>query len=212
MELKYLIREPQVIGENRQMLLLFHGYGSNEEDLFSFTPALPEKWIVVSFRAPLATPQNGFAWYDINLNNPEEFINKAQATESLNAILDSIIDLKKKYGIADGNIHIAGFSQGGILCYALALKNPQLFHKIALLSCYPEEKILTDIVREKRRLEHLRLFVSHGTDDAIIPLEWARKGADLLYDLSCYFTFREYMAGHGINQKNYLDLMEFLAK
>jgi len=166
----------------------------------------------VSFRAPLSTPYKGYSWYDINFNNPEEFIDKSQATESLNAILEAIVNIKNQFHIKEGNIHLAGFSQGGILSYALALKNPQMFSKVALLSCYPEEKILTDIVKDKKKLEHLRFFISHGTDDAIIPLEWARKGADLLYDLGCYFTFREYMSGHGVNQKNYMDLMEFFNK
>ncbi|MDO5617075.1 MAG: alpha/beta hydrolase-fold protein, partial [Cruoricaptor ignavus] len=117
-----------------------------------------------------------------------------------------------RYQLTDSPTHICGFSQGGILCYALALKNPQLFTKVACLSCYPEDKILTDINKDKKKLQHLRFFVSHGTDDAVIPLDWGRKAADLLYDLGCFFSFREYMSGHGVNQKNYLDLMNFFEK
>lgn len=211
MELQYLIREPQNFTPETPLLVMLHGYGSNEDDLFSFAPTLPENWLIVSFRAPLSTPYQGYSWYAINFNNPEEFIDKSQATESLNAILEAIVKIKNQFNIKEG-IHLAGFSQGGILTYALALKNPQMFSKVALLSCYPEEKILTDIVKDKKKLEHLRFFISHGTDDAIIPLEWARKGADLLYDLGCFFTFREYMSGHGVNQKNYMDLMEFFNK
>jgi phospholipase/carboxylesterase len=71
---------------------------------------------------------------------------------------------------------------------------------------------MTNIVKEKKKLENLRFFVSHGSDDAVIPIDWGKKAAELLYDLSCYFTFREYMSGHGVNQKNYKDLMEFFNK
>lgn len=212
MELKYLIRQPENITPKTPLLVLLHGYGSNEEDLFSFVPTLPQDWLIVSFQAPKTIQYGGYAWYDIDLMSVENRVNVEQAHESLNAILDGILSIKKQYGLVDNPTHLAGFSQGGILSYALALKNPQLFSKIACLSAYPEEKLLTDIVKDKRRLEHLRFFISHGTEDAVIPLEWARKGADLLYDLSCYFTFREYMAGHGVNQKNYMDLMEFLGK
>lgn len=212
MELQYLVREPENITPNTTLLIMLHGYGSNEQDLFSFAPTLPEDWLIVSFRAPLSTPYEGFSWYDINFNNPEEFISVPQAKDAMNAILESIINIRKNYRLTDGKTHLAGFSQGGIMCYALALTNPQLFSKVACLSCYPEKKILTNTVRDRKKLEHLRFFVSHGTDDAVIPLEWARKGADLLYDYSCYFTFREYMAGHTVNQKNYMDLMEFLNK
>lgn len=212
MDLHYLVREPQNITSKTPVLFLLHGYGSNEEDLFSFVATLPEDWLIISFRAPRTVMYGGFSWYDINFVDAEKFINTEQAIESLNAILETILKIKNHYGITDGETHLCGFSQGGILSYALALKNPQLFSKIACLSCYPEPKILTDIAKDKKRFEHLRFFVSHGIEDAVIPLEWGRKGADLLYDLGCYFTFREYMSGHGVNQKNYMDLMDFFAK
>ena len=209
MELQYLVREPQNITSETPVLFMIHGYGSNEEDLFSFVPTLPENWLVISFRGPRITEYEGYSWFDVELLNQENFLNTEQAIESLNSILQSMIDIRKRYGITSGPSHLCGFSQGGILSYALALKNPQMFSKIACLSSYPEQKIMGEIVKDKKKLEHLRFFVSHGTDDAIIPMEWGRKAADLLYDLSCYFTFREYMSGHGVNQKNYMDLMEF---
>ncbi len=212
MELQYLVREPAEITPKTTILFMLHGYGSNEQDLFSFVPTLPEDWIIVSYRAPRSTDFEGFSWYDIDFMNPEKFVDVPQANECLNALLESFLEISNRYGLTENQTHLCGFSQGGILSYALALTQPQLFSKIACLSCYPEEKLLNNIVREKKKLEHLRFFVSHGTDDAIIPLDWARKGADLLYDLGCYFTFREYMSGHGVNQKNYIDLMDFFKK
>jgi len=212
MELQYLVREPQNITTETTILFMLHGYGSNEQDLFSFVPTLPEDWIVVSYRAPFNTEFGGFSWYDIDFSDPEKFVNTSQANESLNALIKSMLDISNHYGLGKNQTHLCGFSQGGILCYALALTQPELFAKVACLSSYPEEKLLNNKMKEKKKLEHLRFFVSHGTDDAVIPLEWGRKAADLLYDLNCYFTFREYMSGHGVNQKNYMDLMEFFAK
>lgn len=212
MNLDYIVREPENITSNTPILFMLHGYGSNEQDLFSFRENLPADWIIVSFRAPRTTQYEGFSWYDIDFNNPENFVDVAQAQESQSAILESMMKIINNYGLTDGKTHICGFSQGGILAYSLALKFPELFSHVACLSSYPEEKLLTDIVREKKKLENLRFFVSHGTEDAVIPSDWGRKGAELLYDLGCYFTFREYMSGHGVNQKNYMDLMEFFSK
>jgi phospholipase/carboxylesterase len=212
MDLKYLVREPQNITSKTPLLILLHGYGSNEEDLFSFTPTLPENWLIVSFRAPLNSEYGGYSWYDIDLMNEENRIDIPQAKQALEKILENIMKVSNHYGLTDNETHLAGFSQGGILTYSLALQHPELFSKIACLSCYPEEKLLENIVKEKKKLERLRFFVSHGIDDAVIPLDWAKKGAELLYDLSCYFSFREYMSGHGVNQKNYMDLMEFFQK
>ena len=213
MELQYLVREPENITPETKILFMLHGYGSNEEDLFSFIPNLPNDWIVVSFRAPKSTQFEGYCWFNIDFNNAERFINIEQAVESLNSILANIVKIKEHYGLSEENkVNLCGFSQGGILNYALALKNPQLFDKVACLSSYPDEKLLKDINIDKKKIQNLRFFISHGTEDAVIPLEWARKGAEMLYDLGCYFTFREYMSGHGVNQKNYIDLMEFFAK
>lgn len=212
MDLHYLVREPQNITSKTPLLILLHGYGSNEEDLFSFVPTLPEDWLIVSFRAPLSSPYGGFSWYDIDLMNVENRVDVDQAKEALKGILESIMKISNQYGLTDNPTHLVGFSQGGILSYALSLQNPELFDKVACLSAYPEEKIMENIVKDRKKLEKLRFFISHGTDDATIPLEWGRKAADLLYDLSCYFSFREYMSGHGVNQKNYMDLMEFLRK
>jgi len=212
MNLDYIVKEPENITSSTPIIFMLHGYGSNEQDLFSFRETLPKDWIIVSFRAPRTTQFEGFSWYDIDFNNPENFIDIAQAEESLQTVLENILKIINRYGIVDGKTHLCGFSQGGILCYSLALRYPDMFSYVACLSSYPEEKILTNIVKDKKKLEKLRFFISHGTDDAVIPLEWGRKAADLLYDLGCYFTFREYMSGHGVNQKNYMDLMDFFSK
>ncbi len=209
MDLKYLVREPAHITSETTLLILLHGYGSNEEDLFSFQPTLPPDWMIVSFRAPLSSSYGGYSWYDIDLMNVENRIDVPQAKESIETILENIANIKMKYGLTENQTHLAGFSQGGILSYALALNYPELFTKTACLSCYAEEKLLEDRVKDKKKIEKLRFFISHGTDDAVIPLEWGRKAADLLYDMGAYFSFREYMSGHGVNQKNYMDLMEF---
>lgn len=209
MDLYYLVQEPKEIKKDTPLLVLLHGYGSNEEDLFSFVPTLPQEWLIVSFRAPRTTQFEGYAWYDIDFMDKEKFINTTQANESLNSILMNIQKVKNHYGNTEGKIHLCGFSQGGILCYALALTKPDYFQKVACLSAYPEPKILQSMEKDKKQFSHLRFFVSHGMEDAVIPIEWGRRASELLYDNSIYFSFREYMSGHGVNQKNYMDLMDF---
>lgn len=212
MDLQYLVREPQNITPETPVLFLLHGYGSNEEDLFSFVPTLPEDWLVISFRAPKDSSYGGYAWFDIDFNNAENFVDENEANEAVKLVLENIMGITNRYGLTDNKTHLCGFSQGGMIVYSLALQYPDLFSKVACLSSYPEEKLLKNIDRNKKKYENMRFFISHGTEDAVIPLEWGRKAADLLYDLSAYFSFREYMSGHGVNQKNYLDLMDFFKK
>ena len=150
MELKYLVREPENITSSTTILFLLHGYGSNEQDLFSFVPTLPKDWLVVSFRAPGNTPYEGFSWYDIDLMNSENRINVEQAEQSLQILLENILAVTNRYKLTNNQTHLCGFSQGGILSYALALRNPDLFTKVACMSCYPEMKILENISKDKK--------------------------------------------------------------
>ena len=211
MKLNYITKKPNKITVDTPILVLLHGYGSNAEDLFSFCPDLPKDWLIVSFQAPINTPYGGFCWYDIDFTNAEKFINMEQAEKSIHLILEEISLIKKQHKITTGGVHLCGFSQGGILCYALALRNPQLFNKVACLSSYPEQKILQNIA-DKKSLSHLHFFISHGTKDTVIPIDWGKKGYELLYDLNLFFSFREYHSGHGINPKNYQDLIHFFNK
>ena len=144
MDLQFIVREPENITPNSQLLVMIHGYGSNEEDLFSFRHDLPEDWIIVSYRAPKMTDYNGFSWYDIDFNDAEKFIDVEQAVDSMKAIMKSIDNLKHHYQL-EGKTNMMGFSQGGILTYAMTLTYPEFFNKIACLSAYPEPKILKNI-------------------------------------------------------------------
>lgn len=206
----YTTKSPSEITSTTSLLILLHGYGSNEEDLLAFSDSLDENFLVVSLRGPLVLDTVSYAWFDINFLDQSPSINTQQGIDSLNDILNTIVQIKNHYGLNNQKVHLCGFSQGGMLCYALALRNPNLFGKVACLSAYPEESLLQLGSISKKELEHLRFFISHGTEDGIIPIEWARKAADLLYDLGCYFSFREYMSGHAINPKNYKDLMDFI--
>jgi phospholipase/carboxylesterase len=210
MDLQFIVREPENITPQTQLLVMLHGYGSNEEDLFSFRHDLPKDWIIVSFRAPRNSDYEGFAWYDIDFNNPDKFLDVDQAVDSMKLIMKSIDNLKHHYQL-ESKTNIVGFSQGGVLTYAMTLTYPDYFHKVACLSSYPDPKILKNI-KGKKEIQHLRFFVSHGSEDAVIPLDWGRKAADFLYELGAFFTFREYMTGHSVNQKNYIDLIHFFEK
>ena len=71
MKLKYKIKEPKIILDKNPLLLLLHGYGSNEEDLFSFASELPDTYFVVSARAPYDMQYGSYAWYAIDFDADE---------------------------------------------------------------------------------------------------------------------------------------------
>ena len=180
MSLHYLIKEPKVILDKNPLLLLLHGYGSNEEDLFSFASELPENYYIISARAPYPLPPYGNAWYAIDFDaNMNKFSNDEQAIESRELIVTFIDELLEKYPIDKNNVNLIGFSQGAILSYAIALSYPEKINKVVALSGYFNQNIMKDGY-ENNDFSKLQFFVSHGSVDQVIPVDWARKNPEVL--------------------------------
>ena len=68
LSLEHLIRPSSLTEGKPPVMFLLHGYGSNEEDLFSFAPELPEELCIISVRAPYPMEPYGNAWYAINFD------------------------------------------------------------------------------------------------------------------------------------------------
>ncbi|RLZ12822.1 alpha/beta hydrolase [Faecalibacter macacae] len=209
--IQYIERKPVVETENPQLFLLIHGYGSNEQDLFSFTPDLPETAHVVSVRARYDIQFGGFAWYDISFENNEKYMDIDQAIESRECLVSFIDAIVAQENLDAKNVFIAGFSQGAILSYSIALNYPEKVKNVMILSGYPEYKIIGDFDQSKD-FSHLNFFVSHGTEDVILPIEAGRLGEGLLNQLNIKNEYHEYRSGHGIDRQNYFDLMDFIKK
>ena len=105
-QLPYVIRQPKKPTKTPSLLILLHGYGSNELDLFSFSDELPDDLLIVSLRAPYEIGHGGYAWYAIDLDSENnKFSDLVQARESMHKIAATIDDLKTQ--ISDKNIDIS---------------------------------------------------------------------------------------------------------
>lgn len=210
LSINYLIQEPKVKKDKNPLILLLHGYGSNEEDLFSFASELPEDYYIVSAQAPYPVPPYGYAWYAIHFDaDANKFSDDQQAIESRDLIVKFIDELTAKYAIDSDNINLVGFSQGAILSYAIALSYPEKINKVVALSGYFNANIITPGF-EQHDFSQLRLFASHGTVDQVIPVEWARKTSPILDALQVKHQYKEYPVGHGVHPLNFADFKQFL--
>lgn len=210
MNLYYLIQEPKTIKDKNPLLILLHGYGSNEEDLFSFAPELPGDSYVISVRAPYDLQPYGHAWYAIHFDADEnKFSDNEQAKESVEIIASFIDKVVKKYQIDAKNVTLIGFSQGTILSYATALTYPEKVAKVVALSGYLNQDIIPQNI-DKKTISHLKFFISHGSVDQVIPVEWARKAKPVLENLGLEVEYQEYPIGHGVSPKNFFDFKNWL--
>lgn len=206
--LDYRIRQPLSPTPNPQVMFLLHGYGSHEEDLFSFANYLPQDYLVISLRAPLTLGFGGYAWYSIHFNEEQDkWTDNAEAKASQEVILFNIEYHLKQFSLPHKKVSLLGFSQGAILSWAVGLGHPQKIDKIIALSGYVNEDIFH---YADKGIEELRCFSSHGLEDPTLPVEWARKGIALLEEKKIALTYKEYPAGHGINPDNFSDLIAWL--
>lgn len=203
--------------ENAPLLLLLHGYGSNEDDLFSFAPELSQEFFIVSARAPYDMAPYGAAWYAINFDaTGGKFSDVAQAKESMQLLIKFIEELKVSYPISQDKINVLGFSQGAILSYGLSLSYPQLFNKVVCMSGYLNEEMIES--REELELRFREsvikpsYFISHGTVDQVVPYAWAKQAPGFLIKLEVDYVFKDYPIGHGVARDNFYDMKEWLEK
>ena len=78
-KLHYLVRQPKTKKTNPPLVLLLHGVGGNEQNLFSFANDLPDNFLVVSVRGPLTLGPESFAWFQVNFTSGHPQINEQQA-------------------------------------------------------------------------------------------------------------------------------------
>jgi len=212
LSLEYIIKEPKIKLDKNPLLLLLHGYGSNEEDLFSFATELPEEYYVVSARAPYNMQYGSYAWYAINFDADEnKFSDNEQAKTSRDLIAHFIDELLLNYPIDSANVTLIGFSQGTILSYAVALSHPEKVQRVVAMSGYINPEILEENYL-RNPFANLKIFASHGTVDQVIPVEWGRKAKPFLENLGIKTTYKEYPIGHGVSPQVFSDFKNWLSE
>ena len=212
LSLEHIIRPSSISNKKPPVLFMLHGYGSNEEDLFSFSPELPQELCIIAIRAPYTLQPYGYAWYAINFDAEKgKWSDDAQAIDSRDKIVSFIDEACTTYGLDHEQVHLLGFSQGTILSYAVALSYPEKVKNIIALSGYINEKILKDTYQENN-FDNLSFYCSHGEVDQVIPVDWARKAPELLKSLGVDYVYEEFPAGHGVAPKNFYALKKWIAE
>lgn len=212
LSLEYLQRPSSITSGKVPSVFMFHGYGSNEEDLFSFASELPEELYVISVKAPYDLEPFGHAWYAINFDAEYgKWSDDEQAKISRDKIVAFIDEACSAYNLDTENVTLLGFSQGTILSYSVALSFPEKIKNVVALSGYINEKILIEGYQEKNH-GALNIYASHGQVDQVIPLEWAQKTPVFLNQLGIKHTYEEFPIGHGVSQQNFYSFRDWLKR
>lgn len=210
LSLFHLLRPSSLKQEKPPAIFLFHGYGSNEEDLFSFANELPEELCVISVRAPYPLELFGHAWYALNFDASfGKWSDDEQGRISRDKVVHFIDEACDAYQLNEDRITLLGFSQGAVLSYSIALSYPHKIKNLVALSGYIDKNILLDNYQEKDH-DHLKIYASHGQLDVVIPPWLAQQAPPILQELNIDHIYEEFPVGHGVSPQNFQSLSKWL--
>ena len=194
---EFLHRIRPARGEPEGVLLLLHGRGTNEHDLYPLLDLLdPDARLVgITPRGPLSLPPGGAHWYivrEVGFPDPETFW---RSYEALAAWVDALPEL---LGAPPGRTVIGGFSQGAVMSYALALGDgrPSPLALVALSGFIP---VVEGLELDLESRAGLAVAIGHGTFDPIIPVQFGREARERLELAGLDVAYRESPMAHSVD-------------
>lgn len=207
--LRYDQHIPAHVRDGAPLFVLLHGRGSHKGDLMGLQPHLLPEAMVVAPEAPFpGAPWGygpGWAWYRFmgrNRPEPESFETSQQ---QLHAFLT---ELPGKLPVKPGPLILGGFSQGGTMSLAYALRYPGAVPFVVNFSGFLADH--PSVLVTPERVKGTRIFWGHGTEDLAIPFALAQEGRELLRQAGADLTARDYPMGHWIDGNELHDVIAWL--
>ena len=208
----YSVKESLTFDKNNKVIIMFHGYGSNKDDLFSFAKFMNPNFLIISIQAPIKMDYNSYCWWSLSLNNDMQLqMDVKEAKNSLNELNRFIsADLSVKYNFGLNQVYLLGFSQGCMISYALSINFPKNYKKAVGLSGKIPHEIIN--FNEKFDYSNHNFFCSHGLNDQVIPIEFARESDRWFSEKNINHKYLEFESAHGINSENFEQMNLWLLK
>lgn len=199
------------VGRGAPLLLLLHGFGANEDDLFSLAPYVDGRFLVISPRAPVPLSPVSHAWFNLGFSTEGIVLDPREVDQAREALRRFIGEVVAGYGVDPTAVYLLGFSQGAMIGLSLALLYPELVAGVVAISgrALPETIAM---IPDRTRLAGLPILLSHGTTDVVLPIHHGRETRRLLLELPVELTYREYPIGHEISYDLLQDVNAWLTQ
>jgi phospholipase/carboxylesterase len=197
-----IVRERPADGKAEGALVLFHGRGADEHDLFPLLDVLDPERRLHGYcpRGPLSLPPGGAHWYAVYEVGSPDPVTFAPSYAAAAAWLDSL---------PYSSIVLGGFSQGAVMAYALGLglDRPRPDAIVAMSGFIPA----TEAWEADLSPPLPPIAIAHGLQDPVISVEYARTARRVLQEAGADLLYREYPVDHTIDPRFLLEARAWLA-
>jgi len=191
------------------LLVLLHGIGAAENDLFSLAGEFDQRFRIVSLRAPYDY-HSGHAWFRIDFGADGSITpDAAQANATLADLVHWLDAAPTRFGTDPTRTYLLGFSQGAMMCVGVLRTAPERVAGVVALSGRADEAVFRQRA-DRDATARVPVFMAHGLSDDVIRIADARRGRDAFQSLSHDFTWREYPIRHGIDSDEVHDVVTWL--
>ena len=191
--------------ETPRLMLLLHGWTGDESSMMIFTAKLPQAAWLVAPRGLHPAPQGGYSWYPPS--NRISWPNLDIFRPSVQSLLE-LMTPENFPGACLEQLDLVGFSQGAALAYAFALLHPQRVRAVAGMAGFLPDGVATFLGNDKPLLGK-PIFVTHGSRDTIIPVDFARRGVEFLQQAGADVMYCEDDVGHKLSAGCFASLEAF---
>ena len=188
-------------------ILALHGRGSNEQDLVGLAPHLPDGFLWISPRGPHKLGSDAYEWYRVKIIGKPDPEKLAAALETIDHFIDEIL---AAYPVDPQKLFLLGFSQGSILSMCYALGRPERVAGVVAQSGYIPKGINLEI--KETDIKDKPFLLTHGEQDTMLPIDWARASRDLLQNLGVYLSYYEFQMGHQVSMESLAVISTWLTK
>lgn len=193
------------------LLILLHGIGADENDLFGLAPFLDERFFIASARAPYTLPYGGNAWFELFIEPGNVSFNKEQFLESQLKIPEFVNELVAEHDLDASRVYLCGFSQGAMMSLSSALSEPEKYAGIVAMSGRAATEMIPEGI-DSDKFKDFPIFVTHGTFDPVLPIENGRATKEILSRLPVDLEYKEYPMAHEISQESLGDVSGWLTE
>ena len=179
-----------------RLMLMIHGWTGDENSMWVFARNFPADYLILAPRGLHVSPQGGYSWRphrEGTFGRPS----LADLSDAAGRLLRLVDEYQVEAGMEAGPFDVMGFSQGAAMSNVLTCLYPNRIRKAGILAGFMPAG-MEEIVAQKP-LEGKPIFVTHGTQDNLVPIDRGRASMSLLEQAGAHITYCEAEVGHKVS-------------